>query len=136
MTPVRLEPATPWSRFKHSTTEQLRSLFFQTCLQRQHLKKKKPLKNSKILRDKMGPRMLKNAPNCTIFSKNFRGSMPLYPPAWLRAFCACMEILHVFNIAPPLTLNPGSAPDVCIKLKKKSSFKSVKVFALKIAYDL
>ena len=26
MTPVRLEPAAPWSRVKHSTTEPLRSL--------------------------------------------------------------------------------------------------------------
>ena len=82
MTPVRLEPAAPWSRFKHSTTEQLRSLFFQTCLQRQHLKKRNPKKkNSKILRAKMGPRMLQNAPNCTIFffKKNPRRSMPPYP---------------------------------------------------------
>ena len=27
MTPVRLEPAAPWSRVKHSTTEPLRSQF-------------------------------------------------------------------------------------------------------------
>ena len=51
------------------------------------------------MKAKRGPRMHRIAP---FFKKKIRGSMPPLPPlAWLRTFCARMNILYVSNIAPP-----------------------------------
>ena len=72
-------------------------------------KQKKNLNKSKILKAKMGPRMHRIAP---FFQKISGGACPRTPLAWLCAFCARMNILYVSNIAPPLSWNPGSAPDL------------------------
>ena len=113
---VLTEVSTALKPFKHLFNKVILFLCFQTCLQRQHLKKKY-LKNSKVMKSKMGPRMHQN---CTIFLKKSGEACPRTLLAWLCAFCPRMEILYVSNIVPPLhgILDPPLVPTTYVLVEK------------------
>ena len=70
-------------------------------------KKKKKTKKSKIMKAKMGPRMHRIAP---FFQKNFRGSMPPYPPSMASGFLRSHEYTLCFQYCAPPNMESWIRP--------------------------